>query len=120
MSNLFQTGDRIRFINEAMEGTVSKIFSDSEVEVRDENDFNYRVKVSEIVPLVNADAMKDAVENNPAAEDIYGIRKEILIDYFQSFNSFVLCIIPDNFEELLHSSYSVFLINTSEQTLLYS
>jgi len=120
MSNPFETGDRIRFINEAMEGTVSRIFTDSEVEVRDENGFHYRVKVSEIVGLSNIDVVADALENNPSVENISESDKENFIGYFQNFHSCFLCFVPENLEELLHSSYSVFIINTSERTILFS
>lgn len=113
----YKTGDRVRLVNEAMEGIISKIFSDSEIELRDVNGFTYRLHISEIVHAATNYNLNEinSVENALTDVKSYSIGK-----YFSNFHSCFLCIVPENFDALLHSSYSVILVNASEKTLLYS
>ena len=47
--DLISIGDKVRFLNDVGGGTVVKILPKNQVIVKDDNDFEYPVRMSEIV-----------------------------------------------------------------------
>lgn len=119
MNNRFRIGDRVRLIDEAAEGEVSRIVSEHLVEIRDENGFEYTVSTGEIVPLFdgNFPAEKKA---NVREEGVMQSKPELLLKYFINTPSLFLCAVPENFNALLNTSYKIHLVNSSEEIILYS
>lgn len=115
----FKPGDKVQLINEAVEATISKLHSETDVFVLDENGFEYKVKISEIVPLFDEKTIAGN-ESDTAADDSSGFPEKSILKYFASPPSCFLCIVPHDSENLLHSEYSIILVNTSEEIFLYS
>jgi hypothetical protein len=90
------------------------------VEIRDENGFQYTVNINKIVPLF--DTEKISAKEQPVAQQeiISQIKSESLLSFFNNTESLFLCAVPENFDALLNTSYKVHLINSSEETILYS
>ena len=115
----FKPGDKVQLINEAVEATVSKIHSETDLFVLDENGFEYKVKISEIVPLFDFKTI-DGNESDGAVSDLSGFTEKSILKYFKNHPSCFLCFVPHDSENLLHSEYSVIIVNTSDETLMYS
>jgi hypothetical protein len=113
----FKEGDKVQLINEAVKATVSKLYSDTEVYVLDENGFEYRVKVSDIVP-----ALQESEEDIDEAEadDSNESSLNSIINYFSGLTSCFFCIVPEDSANLLQPYYSIILVNASDDVLLYS
>ncbi|HLG35730.1 MAG TPA: Smr/MutS family protein [Bacteroidia bacterium] len=115
----FQPGDKVQLINEAVKATVSKTFSETELYVLDENGFEFRVKVSDLVPLSNESYMEENESALPEDDETRAAEKSIL-KYFTNFHSCFLCVVPEDFENILSSGYTAVIVNSSDETLLYS
>jgi len=115
----YKPGDKIQLINEAVEGTVSRMHSELEVFVLDENGFEYKVNVSEIVPLSDENDLTVG-ERVIADVDLKNVSEKSVLKYFTTFHSCFLCIVPKDFEQLFSSDYFVVMVNSSEEALLYS
>lgn len=115
----FKPGDKVQLINEAVEATVIKLHSETDVFVLDENGFEYKVKISEIVPLFDERTIAGN-ENDNEANDLSSFTEKSILKYFESPPSCYLCFVPHDSENLLNSEYSVIIVNTSEEILLYS
>lgn len=118
MKRRFKTGDKVRLIDEAIECEVSRIVSDRMVEIRDENGFEYTVNINEIVPLFDGG---NFAEEKPAVQEVPAPTKsESLLPLFNNTESLFLCAVPENFDTLLNTVFKVYLVNTSEEIILYS
>ena len=66
--DLISIGDKVRFLNDVGGGTVVKILPKNQVIVKDENDFEYPVRMSEIVVVEKAKQSEHEDRNKPIKE----------------------------------------------------
>lgn len=119
MKSRFKPGDRVRLIDEAMECEVSRIVSDKLIEIRDENGFEYTVNTAKIVPLYDTEKISEQ-EQTGAQKAVPQPPSESFLQSFNNTASLFLCAIPENFETLLSTSYKIYLVNSSDEIILYS
>ena len=112
-------GDRVQLINEAVKATVSKPFSDKEVYVLDENGFEYRVKVNDLVRITDEDSYTNDTSTSSEKEEASNTEKSIL-KYFSQLRSCFFCIVPADAGHLFTTDYAIIVANNSDKTLLYS
>lgn len=120
VKNRFKVGDKVQLMDEAAECEVIHIVSDKMVKVRDENGFEYTVNISEIVPLFNAGNFSDKQKTEVSTTNIIQDKSESLLSFFSNAASLFLCAVPENFDSLLNTPYKVYLVNSSEEIILYS
>ena len=66
--DLINIGDKVRFLNDVGGGTVVKILPKNQVIVKDDNDFEYPVRMSEIVVVEKAKESEREDRNKPIKE----------------------------------------------------
>ena len=119
----FKVGDKVRLIDETAECEVSRIISDNSVAIRDENGFEYTVNVREIVPLFKSENLSPAVKTDIVPENIIPViqtQTNSLLRFFGNTSSLFLCAAPEKSDSLLNTPYSIYVVNTSEEIVLYS
>jgi hypothetical protein len=120
VNNRFRIGDKVRLMDEAVECEVSRILSDKLVEIRDENGFEYTVNINEIVPLFDGGTFSADEKTNVPEESIVQSKHESFVQFFVNAASLFLCAVPEDFDSLLNTSYKIYLVNSSEEIILYS
>jgi hypothetical protein len=120
VKNRFRVGDKVRLMDEATACEVSGILSEKLVKVRDENGFEYTVNVNKIVPLFSTQKITTEEQMENPVEISLQTKFESLLQYFGNTPSLFLCVTPENFDSLLNTSYKIYLVNSSQQTILYS
>src|SRR5258706_871383 len=118
--NRFRVGDKVRLMDEAVACEVSRIISDKLVELHDEIGFKYTVNIGEIVPLFEGGAYSAEEKTDSPTESIIQNKPEPLIQFFSNTASLFLCAVPENFDSLLNTPYKIYLVNSSEEIILYS
>jgi hypothetical protein len=114
----FKPGDKVQLINETVRATVSKPFSDKEVYVLDENGFEYRVRISDLVPVTDEATLDLPVE--PEEDSTLITAEKNILKYFSHQDSCFLCIVPEDFKNILSTGYTVVIVNAGDETILYS
>ncbi len=120
MKNRFNVGDKVRLMSHAADCEVSRIVSDRQIAIRDENGFEYTVNISEIVPLFNSENISAKEQADAQEEIIKQNKSKSLLPFFSNAESLYLCATPENFNALLNTSYKVHLVNASKNIVLYS
>lgn len=105
----FQVGDKISFLNETGEGVVTKIISDTEVEVETEDGFTFKYPVSEIVKVT----MEGYEYHGPGYEGLkeekrsFGQHKKVLDQWMRKVGKQVLPVVDLHLHELLDDPNSL-------------
>jgi hypothetical protein len=114
----FKIGDKVRFLNEKGEGTVTKIINKTTVGVTIEEGFEIPVVITELVTIFNeADIkpiyIKEIVEEPaPIYTSIFETRKETPAGIY-------LALSPEKANDISYSDFNVWLINHTAYHLSY-
>ncbi len=127
--DLVSIGDKVRFLNEVGGGTVVKILPKNQVVVKDENDFEYPISISEIVVVEKAkdnfnkqfkEFTNNVVDN--IKENISKVENVIIpkpkVEFKKDLkNEFLFAFIRNYDEE--NDNFDCYLINDSNYYIFY-
>ncbi|MCW3101864.1 MAG: hypothetical protein JWO09_304 [Bacteroidetes bacterium] len=114
----FKIGDKVRFLNEKGEGTVTKIINKTTVGVTIEEGFEIPVVISELVTVFNEADLKPVYIKEPAEvpapsyTSISETRKE-------TARGIYLALSPERINDISHSDFNLWLINHTAFHAMY-
>jgi len=125
----FREHDRVRFLNDAVEGTVTRILSNSRIEVTDDDGFSHIVPVNSVV-LVEFSLQNEDVEESllsetlPAqAENIQQSRKSgplSIVSSLEQDETIYAAVLLQNEKALLTTDIDLFLVNNTSYILNFT
>ena len=120
----FKIGDKVRFLNEKGEGTVSKIINKTTVGITIEDGFVIPFTVSELVLIQDETAQHPPAKNTfqaPKPVEIKPvIEKTEVIQSKKEKAGVYIAFSPENPSDITHSDFNVWLINNTENHALFT
>ncbi len=127
----FKIGEKVCFLNERREGYITKIINSKMVSVAIEEGFEIPVLVSELAPIIMPDYIQDKKDNSyqqpqtintpePISEDNDLISSLFVSSANNIDNGIFLAFAPQNSNNVLSGSISVYLINNTSYDLLFA
>lgn len=115
----FKIGDKVRFLNEKGEGTVSKIINKTTVGIAIEDGFEIPYTVSELV-LINDGLKPEPPVKNPVSQVVpIEIKLKTAVNK-QEQEGIYVAFSPEKINDITHSDINVWLINNSEYQLMFT
>lgn len=120
----FKIGDKVRFLNEKGEGTVSKIINKTTLGITIEDDFVIPFTISELV-LIPDETAEPPVNRNtfiksPPIETKPVIAKKEKLQTKREKAGIYVAFSPENPNDIAHSDFNVWLVNTTENHALFT
>jgi len=127
----FKVGEKVCFLNERRDGTVTKIINNKMVYVAIDEGFEIPVLINELAPIILPDYLQDKKESsfqqqqiitdhNTGSEDTELISSIFVNQHRVKNKGVYIAYVPENDSNLLSANLSVFLINNSSYDLLFS
>lgn len=120
----FKIGDKVRFLNEKGEGTVSKIINKTTLGITIEDDFVIPFIISELVLI------KDETEEPPVSSNTFSepspievkpvISKKEKLHTKREKAGIYVAFSPENPSDIAHSDFNVWLANNTENHALFT
>jgi len=115
----FIIGDKVRFLNEKGEGTVSKIINKTTAGVTIEDGFEIPYSISELVLIYDGVKTEQPLNNNPTS----GLPIEIKLNKIikkQEQAGIYIAFSPEKADDISHSDINVWLINNTGYQLMFT
>lgn len=117
----FKPGDKVRFLNEKGEGTVSKIINKTTVGVTIEDGFEIPFLITELVTVFDetTPAPPVHINNAPAAEEPVMIHKSIPSEREEQEEGIYFAFSPEKPRDIAYSDFNFWLINHTGYEIMY-
>ena len=114
----YKTGDKVRFLNEKREGTVSKIINKTTVSVTIEDDFEVPVLISELL-LVEDNAVERVVSKT-VVPTIERVEKPVFREDNLKQDGIYIAFSPEKENDIEHSNLNVWFINHTAYKIMFT
>jgi hypothetical protein len=126
----FKVGEKVCFLNERRDGTITKILNSKMVSVAIEEGFEIPVLASELAPIIMPEYIQNKKENSFQQEQLVNSDETLPSDDELISSIFIndsgiydkgvfIAYVPEKDSNLLSANLSVFLINNSSYDLLF-
>ncbi|MGZ4118442.1 MAG: DUF2027 domain-containing protein [Bacteroidia bacterium] len=115
----FKIGDKVKFLNEKGEGTVSKIINKTTVGVTIEDGFEIPFSVSELLFIKDETTAQTKINIVEDSSPSYEIKSKILSVKGEQAGIYI-AFSPEKINDIAHSDFNVWLINHTNYQILFS
>ncbi len=129
----FREHDRVRFLNDVVEGTVTRILSNSRIEVTDDDGFSHIVPENSVVLIEFSLQNEDVIENRPESEtpvqshtqseiDKQKVKKgsPSIVSSLEPDETIYAAVLLQNEKALLTTDIDLFLVNNTAYILNFT
>jgi len=115
----FKPGDKVRFLNEKGEGTVSKIINKTTVGVTVEDGFEIPFLITELVTIFDGTITMPPAANTPVAEEPVIIHKSAPSERKEDAEGIYFAFSPEKADDISYSDFNLWLINHTSYEIMY-